>query len=413
MRASVTVPGSKSVTNRALLLAALADGPSRLGRPLRSRDADLMTAGLVAMGATVTEDGDDVVVRPPSRWVGGSVDVGLAGTVMRFLPPAATLCAGAVAFDGDPRARERPIGMLLSALRALGAEVDDGGRLALPFTVLGRGGLTGGPVAVDASASSQLVSALLLSGARWQRGVHVTHVGDRPVPNAAHLAMTVAMLRARGVVVDDGAVGRWRVEPGTIAARDEVVEPDLSSAAPFLAAALVTGGEVTVRNWPAASAQPGAVLPELLEAFGASWRRDGTDIVVTGGGSVTGTDLDLRDAGELTPVLAAVAALASSPSRFTGIGYLRGHETDRLAALASELGGLGSDVVEEDDGLRINPRPMSGGLFRTYADHRLAMAAAVVGLVTPGVDVEDVETTAKTYPGFAAAWSAMVDGATH
>jgi 3-phosphoshikimate 1-carboxyvinyltransferase len=221
--------------------------------------------------------------------------------------------------------------------------------------------------------------------------------------------MTVSMLRTRGVAVDDGTAGRWQVGPGPVAARDEVVEPDLSSAAPFLAAAVVTGGEVRVRHWPASSTQPGAGLPGLLEAFGASSRRDGDDLVLTGGGSVGGADLDLRDAGELTPVIAAVAALGSRPSRLTGIGYLRGHETDRLAALATELGGLGADVVEEDDGLLIRPRPMHGGLFRTYADHRLAMAAAVVGLVTPGVELDDVETTAKTFPGFAAAWSDVVD----
>ena len=410
VRARVAVPGSKSVTNRALLLAALADAPGALRQPLRSRDTDLMMAGLRAMGADIEMSGDDVVVRPAEVWHAGTVDVGLAGTVMRFLPPAATLSTGAVAFDGDARARERPVGGLLAALRDLGAEIDDGGRGALPFAVLGRGGLVGGAVTIDASASSQLVSALLLSAARWERGVDVTHVGDRPVPNAPHLAMTVAMLRARGVAVDDGTPGRWRVDAGPVRARDEVIEPDLSSAAPFLAAAAVTGGEVTVRSWPLDSAQPGAALPTLLESFGASSRHIGGDLVLTGSGSVGGADLDLRDAGELTPVIAAVAALGSTPSRLTGIGYLRGHETDRLAALARELSALGADVREEDDGLLIRPRPLRGGTFHTYADHRLAMAAAVVGLVVPGVLIEDVETTAKTFPGFAAAWSDMVGG---
>lgn len=410
VRGAVGVPGSKSVTNRALVLAALADGPGVVRRPLRSRDTDLMAAALQAMGTTVSEADGDWAIAPGRLRGPAAVDVGLAGTVMRFVPAVATIADGAVHFDGDPRARERPIAPLLDALRGLGAEVDDAGRGALPFTVLGRGGLPGGTVSLDASSSSQLVSALLLPAARWERGVAVTHVGDRPVPNAHHLRMTVSMLRDRGVVVDDSAPGRWVVRPGAIAARDEVVEPDLSSAAPFLAAALVTGGEAVVPDWPTASCQPGAVLPDLLEAFGAKCRYDAEALVVTGA-DLRGADLDLRDAGELTPVLAAVAALASSPTTLSGIGYLRGHETDRLAALARELGGLGAKVTELADGLRIEPAPLHGGLFHTYADHRLAMAAAVVGAVVPGVLVEDVATTAKTFPGFAAAWTAYVGGA--
>ncbi|MDQ1705048.1 MAG: 3-phosphoshikimate 1-carboxyvinyltransferase [Frankiaceae bacterium] len=410
VRATVSVPGSKSVTNRALVLSALAASPSRLARPLRSRDTELMAAGLCAMGTDVVAAGDAWVVTPAALRGPATVDVGLAGTVMRFLPALATLADGAVTFDGDPRARERPLAALLGALRDLGARVDDGGRAALPLTVTGTGGLRGGEVRVDASASSQIVSALLLTAPRWEAGVRVVHIGDRPVPNAPHLAMTVSMLRDRQVRVDDAEPGGWQVQPGPVAGRDEVIEPDLSSAAPFLAAAVVTGGEVRVPNWPERSSQPGADLPRLLEAFGASSHRENGSLVVRGGGRLTGADLDLRDAGELTPVLTAVAVLAETPSRFTGIGYLRGHETDRLAALAHELGGLGARVNEEPDGLRIEPRPMVGGLFRTYADHRLAMAAAVLALVVPGVLVQDVETTAKTFPGFADAWLSMLSG---
>jgi 3-phosphoshikimate 1-carboxyvinyltransferase len=411
LRAAVTVPGSKSVTSRALVLSAIAESPSRLSRPPRSRDSDLMAAGLRAMGTGLVAAGETWVVTPGALRGPATVDVGLAGTVMRFLPPVATLAQGPVAFDGDERARERPMGALLGALRGLGATVADNDRAALPVTVTGHGGLRGGEVHVDASASSQIVSALLLTAPRWDHGVRIVHVGDRPVPNAPHLAMTVAMLRDRGVAVEDREPGVWEVRPGPVAGRDEVIEPDLSSAAPFLAAAVVTGGEVRVADWPTRSRQPGAALPALLAAFGASWQLEDAALVVRGGARVTGTDLDLRDAGELTPVLAAVAALAETPSRFTGIGYLRGHETDRLAALARELGALGAQVTEEPDGLRIEPRPLTGGVFHTYADHRLAMAAAVVGLVVPGVLVEDVATTAKTFPDFADVWLSMFTGA--
>lgn len=410
--ATVTAPGSKSVTNRALVLSALAEGPSRLRRPLRSRDTDLMAAALRALGTSVADDDGDWVVTPATLRGPASVDVGLAGTVMRFVPPVATLADGPVAFDGDTAARTRPLRPLVEALRSLGADIDDGGRGALPLTVVGHGGLPGGRVDIDASASSQLVSALLLSAAAWDAGVVVHHVGARPVPNAPHLAMTTSMLRARGVDVADERADVWEVHPGRVRASDEVIEPDLSSAAPFLAAAVVTGGRVRLRDWPASSSQPGRDLPRLLEAFGATVEV-GADLLVTGGGAVSGADLDLRDCGELTPVLAAVAAVADGPSTFTGIGYLRGHETDRLAALARELGGLGARVEELDDGLLIEPKPLHGGVFHTYADHRMAMAAAVVGLVAPGVLVEDVATTAKTYPGFADAWQSMLTGGRH
>jgi 3-phosphoshikimate 1-carboxyvinyltransferase len=328
---------------------------------------------------------------------------------MRFVPPAATLAAGAVTFDGDERARQRPIAPLLDALRMLGAEVDDGGRGGLPFTVKGRGGLAGGSVELDASASSQLVTALLLTGARWERGVRVTHVGDRSVPNAPHLRMTAAMLRVRSVGVDDSRAGSWTVEPGPVASHDEVVEPDLSSAAPFLAAAAVTGGTATITDWPTQSCQPGAELPNLLGEFGATSHRDGTALTLVGG-DLHGAEIDLRDAGELTPVIAAVAALSTSTSTLRGIDYLRGHETDRLAALARELGGLGAAVEILDDGLRIEPKPLTGGTFQTYADHRMVMAAAVVGLAVPGVVVDDASAVTKTFPEFVDRWTAFVDG---
>jgi 3-phosphoshikimate 1-carboxyvinyltransferase len=411
VEADVSVPGSKSMTNRALVLGALAAGHSRLQRPLRSRDTTLMVAALRALGTVIDDADDEVWTVDGTAWVANptSVQVGNAGTVLRFVPPLAALAGGAVDFDGDPVARKRPVGPLLAALGELGVDIEAGGRGGLPFTVQGNGGARGGEVSLDASLSSQLVSAPLLTGAAYERGVTIRHVGERPVPNSPHLAMTVAMLRNRGVQAEtDGRT--WAVRPGPVSAYDGAIEPDLSSAAPFLAAAVVTKGLVRLANWPRRSTQPGGLLPGLLEQFGAWVRRDGDDMVVSGPATVTGADLDLRDAGELTPVLAAIAAVADGPSRLLGIDYLRGHETDRLAALARELTALGAVVTELDDGLQIRPKRLHGGVFATYDDHRLAMAGAVLGLVVPGVRLDDVATTGKTFPGFAAAWTEAVTG---
>jgi 3-phosphoshikimate 1-carboxyvinyltransferase len=411
--AVVAVPGSKSVTNRALLLAALADGPSTLRRPLRSRDTLLMAAALRALGTGIEDlpDGSWRVTPAAGALTGDvSVDVGNAGTVMRFLPPVAALAAGAVRFDGDPRSHERPVRALIEALRALGADVDDSGRPGhFPLSVLGRGRLAGGLVEIDSSASSQFVSALLLVGARFERGVEVRHVGDR-LPSLPHIQMTVQMLREAGVTVDDGEPERWAVAPGPIRARDLTIEPDLSNAAPFLAAALVTGGRVTVPDWPEHTTQPGARLREIFTQMGARCTLEATGLTVAGDGGVHGVDLDLSNEAELTPTIAAVAALADSPSRLCGIGHIRLHETDRIAALAKELGGLGADVMEGPDELVISPRPLHGGEFATYEDHRLATAAAVIGLAVEGVLVENVATTAKTLPDFPGRWAAMLGG---
>lgn len=409
VHATVRVPGSKSITNRALVLAALAEDSTTLRHPLDSRDTRLMADALRALGVTVEVGGQSWQVTPGPLRGPASVDVGLAGTVMRFVPPVATLADGPVSFDGDPRARERPLHPLIDALRTLGASIDDGGRGGLPITVHGRGRLRGGAVDIDASASSQLLSALLLAGPRYDDGVSVRHVGGR-LPSAPFIELTLAMLRDRGAQVDADD-GRWTVRPSALRGGVIDVEPDLSSAAPFLVAPLVAGGVVRLAGWPTSSLQAGAATPAVLAAMGATCRPDGDVLVVTGTGAITGIDIDLADNPELACVLAAVAALASTPSTLRGIGHMRGHETDRLAALAKELGGLGADVIERDDGLEIHPAALHGGVFHTYDDHRLAMAAAVIGLVVPGVQVENVETTGKTYPGFAEQWQAMVDGA--
>jgi 3-phosphoshikimate 1-carboxyvinyltransferase len=405
--ADLRVPGSKSITNRALVLAALADGPSTIRGPLRARDTLLMAAALRALGVGVEDVGDDWLVTPGTLRGPASVDCGLAGTVARFLPPVAALARGSIRFDGDARMRERPMGPLLEALRALGATIDDGGRNARPFTVEGAGTVPGGSVEIDASASSQFVSALLLAGAHYDDGVTVHHVGA-PVPSMPHIEMTVSMVRDRGVDVDTGEPATWRVAPGPIKALDVAVEPDLSNAAPFLAAALITGGRVRVLGWPDHTYQPGARLHEIFTAMGGHVRHDSEGLTLRGPEEVVGVDLDLHDVGELTPVIAAVAALATGPSRLRGVAHLRGHETDRLAALATELRRLGSDVREHADGLEIRPRPMRGAIFRTYGDHRMAHAGAVLGLVVPGVQIENIATTTKTLPDFVGMWTSML-----
>lgn len=408
--AVVTLPGSKSLTNRALVLAAIADGPSVVRRALRSRDSLLMAAALTGLGAHVDTTTDDWAVIPGPLRGGTDVDCGLAGTVMRFVPPVAALAEGTVSFDGDPHMRSRPIGEVLTALRGLGVEVEDEGRGSLPFRLHGTGSVRGGRVVIDASASSQFVSALLLAGARYDEGVDVRHDG-KPVPSLPHIDMTVAVLRQHGVEVDDSDVNRWAVAPGPVRAVDHTIEPDLSNAGPFLALAAVSGGTVTVRDWPETTTQAGDALRGLLLDMGCTVERtaDGLRVGGPAPGTLQGIDADLHDVGELTPVVAALCALASTPSHLRGVGHIRHHETDRLAALARELGGLGADVTEHPDGLSFRPATLHGGVFGTYADHRMAHAGVVVGAAVDGVRVEDIATTAKTFTDFAGAWSALFD----
>ena len=408
LHAVVSLPGSKSLTNRALVLAALAEGASRIRRPLRSRDTELMAAALRVLGIEVRDDGDDwVVTGEPGVLspVGSAIDVGNAGTVARFLPPLAALAKTAVTFDGDLAMRRRPLAPVLVALRSLGADLSsiDG----LPVTVRGSGSLAGGVVALDASQSSQFVSALLLSAPRFSQGIAVRHEGTR-LPSLPHIAMTVDALRAAGARVDDTLAGTWRVDPGPLLPRDAVVEPDLSTAAAYLAAPLVAGGSVTVDGWPLGTRQPGAVLPDVLERMGALVSRHPTAVTVSAGDGLRGIDIDLADAPELTMVLTALAALADSPSQFRGVPHLRVQETDRLAALSSEINALGGDVRETEDGLTVTPRRLRGGLMHSYDDHRVAMAWAVLGLGVEGIQVDDIGTTRKTVPDFVGSWSQMM-----
>jgi 3-phosphoshikimate 1-carboxyvinyltransferase len=446
VHARLRLPGSKSITNRALVLAALSESPATVRGPLRARDTALAIGALRALGCVIDDhpasdhpagdqgggalasghaagdqrSGDDreaYLVISPGRPSASAVpvDVGNAGTVMRFLPAVAALTASDVSFDGDPRARERPVGALLAALRALGVRIEDGGRGALPFTIHGSGAVRGGGVTLDASGSSQLVSGLLLAAPRFDEGVEVSHDGP-PVPSVPHLEMTVRMLEMAGASVEVGLGGdsrpvRWRVQPGQLDLGDFRVEPDLSNAGPFLAAALVTGGTVTIADWPAKSLQAADAIIGVLTQMGASCSLGAGGLTISGSGTIHGIEADLRDIPELCLPLTSVAALASGPSQFTGVGHTRAQETDRLAAIAKEINVLGGDITESPDGLRIRPRPLhaeAGHGWDSYDDHRMVMAAAVLGLAVPGIEVLNVATVGKTFPGFTSAWAELL-----
>ncbi|OBI51338.1 3-phosphoshikimate 1-carboxyvinyltransferase [Mycobacterium sp. E787] len=411
MHATVTVAGSKSQTNRALVLAALAaaqgGGTSTITGALRSRDTDLMIGALRTLGLRVDGAGPDLTVSGEiSPGPGARVDCGLAGTVLRFVPPLAALADTVVEFDGDEQARARPIAPLLDALRGLGVKIDGTG---LPFRVQGSGAVAGGTVAIDASASSQFVSGLLLCAASFAEGLTVEHTGSQ-LPSAPHIAMTTVMLRQAGVDVDDSVPNRWRVRAGAVAARHWEVEPDLTNAVPFLAAAVVTGGKVRITGWPATSVQPADNILHVLSKLNAVVTRTDSYLEVRGAPDYPGFDVDLRDVGELTPSVAALAALATpgSVSHLSGIAHLRGHETDRLAALSAEINRLGGNCAETPDGLVITATPLRPGTWRVYADHRMAMAGAIVGLRVAGVEVDDIGATSKTLPEFPQLWARML-----
>ena len=412
----VVIPGSKSVTNRALILAAQADSPTILRRPLVSRDSQLMVQGLQALGIGIVEEDKEVnglseyqlTITPAEMSGPARIDVGNAGTVMRFLPPLAALATGEIAFDGDPRSYERPLGPVIKALEELGVTIEHQGRYGLPLTLHGKGKIPGGAITIDASASSQFLSALLLVAPSFENGITVTHKGGS-LPSMPHIDMTVELLREFGaeVVVDRDAQS-WSVKPGALHGRELVIEPDLSNAAPFLSIAMVCGGSVTIADWPTKTSQPGDQLRSILSAMGAQILTNEKGLTLTGTGVIHGIDIDLHEVGELTPSIAALAALADSPSHLRGIGHLRLHETDRLAALTNEINALGGKVEEHKTSLHITPAPLHGGVFHTYDDHRLATAGAVIGLVVPDIDVENIETTRKTLPDFPGLWSSLL-----
>ena len=408
VHAHVRIPGSKSVTNRALILASLATSPSTIRKPLISRDSELMSAGLSALGISITGSDEAWQITPAPLRGPARVDVGNAGTVMRFLPPLAAFAQGDISFDGDPRSYERPLGPVIKALEELGIEIEHGGRYSLPMVIKARGKVKGGALTIDASASSQFLSALLLVAPSMEEGITVTHRGGA-LPSMPHIEMTVAMLRDFGAdVTVDPAAQTWSVKAGALHGKDLVIEPDLSNASPFLSIAMVCGGSITISDWPRATTQPGDQLRDIFTQMGATVELNDDGLTLTGGSSIHGIDIDLHDVGELTPSIAALASLADSPSHLRGIGHLRLHETDRLAALTREINSLGGNVVEEETALHITPAPLHAGVFHTYEDHRLATAGAVIGLVTPGIEVENVATTRKTLPDFPGLWNSLV-----
>lgn len=408
--AAVAVPASKSLMARALVLAGLADEPTVLHNPLVARDSQLMAAALRALGSSVDAPADGPWVVTPG--VGrtsepSAVDCGLSGTVMRFVPPMAALGSAEVRFDGDDRARDRPMAGLLDAIRALGVRVTPEGTTSLPMTVHGEGRVAGGRVQLDARESSQFVSGLLMAGCRFDEGIEVEAVGVPP--STPHIEMTLAVLGERGVGARTVAPGRWLVNAAVPAGGDVSIEPDLSNAAPFLAAALATGGRVRLDGWPASTTQPGPALLRLLAGFGATIEQDGTALAVTGPDSLSGLgEVDLADVGELVPTIAALAALAETPTTIAGVAHLRGHETDRLAAVGTALGALGGDVAVQPDGLAIRPARLHAATVASEGDHRMATFAAIIGLVVPGVVVDDVSVTGKTMPDFPARWRGML-----
>jgi len=410
LAATVPLPGSKSLTNRELVLSALAAEQTLLTAPLHSRDSKLMIEALEALGTKIEQNANGDLLVTPKPLVGpAAIDCGLAGTVMRFVPPLAALADGEVRFDGDAAARRRPMHTTIDSLRALGVDVDDQGTGSLPFTLKGTGKVRGGDLTIDASASSQFVSGLLLSAACFDAGLTLKHEGEH-LPSLPHIEMTLDTLRKRGVKVSNPSPTVWRVEPGPIGGGVVAIEPDLSNAGPFLAAAMVAGGSVTIPGWPETTTQVGDEFDGILQQMGATIVRDERGLTITGDGKIHGIEIDLSIGGELAPVVAALAAIADSPSRIWGIAHLRGHETDRLAALATEINRIGGICRETADGLEIDPsNALHGGLWHSYEDHRMATAGAIIGLRVPGIEVEDISTTSKTMPRFAQMWLEMVE----
>jgi 3-phosphoshikimate 1-carboxyvinyltransferase len=409
--AEIALPGSKSLTNRELVLSALAKEPTLLVAPLKSRDSQLMVEALRSLGTQIKElESGDLLVTPASFDQTASIDCGLAGTVMRFVPPIAALSTKHINFDGDEAARRRPMNVTISSLRDLGVEVHDKDG-ALPFVIHGAGEIEGGDLTIDASSSSQFVSGLLLAAARFNKGITLKHEGEH-LPSLPHIDMTLDCLAKRGVKVSSPAKAVWKVEPGEINGGRVAIEPDLSNAGPFLAAAMVAGGSVTIPGWPETTTQVGDEFDGILQQMGAKISRDEKGLTITGDGKIHGITIDLSIGGELAPVVAALAAIADSPSRISGIAHLRGHETDRLAALATEINRIGGICRETEDGLEIDPSDnLHGALWHTYEDHRIATAGAIIGLRVPGIEIEDIKTTSKTMPTFDKLWLQMIGAA--
>jgi 3-phosphoshikimate 1-carboxyvinyltransferase len=400
--ATVVLHGSKSLTNRALVAASLADGTSRLEGALVADDTEAMVEGVRALGADVAVDAEALVVTGGARPDGPvAMDARLSGTTARFLLPVLALGRGPASLDGGPPLRSRPMGPLLDALRSRGASVEGD---ALPVTV--RGPLQGGTVRLAGDVSSQFLSGLLLAAPRVDGGLRVELT--TPLVSAPYVTMTAAVMRAFGVEVeeDDDAwvVAEQRYRPTTYE-----VEPDASAASYFFAAAVLTGGRVTVPGLGPASVQGDLAFVDVLERMGAVVERRTDRTTVAAAERLTGVDVDLSALSDMAQTLAAVAVFADSPTRVRGIGFVRGKETDRLAAVVRELRRVGVRAEETDDGFVVHPGSPQPAVISTYDDHRMAMSFALLGLRVPGIAIADPGCVAKTFPGY---WDAL-DGLRH
>lgn len=397
---ALAAPTSKSVTNRLLLVAALADGVSVVRDPLFSDDSTAMRSAVTAFGAgvEVLDDAWRVTgtggrVRTPDR----DVSAGLSGTTLRFAVGLAALAPAGATITGHPPLLRRPVGPLTAAFTELGATVGD--RDGYPPVVTAGGGIDGGSVTVDATASSQFASAVLLVAPYARHDVTVCAHGAAA---GGYVDLTVDVLRDWGADVKEQGPACWRIRAGRVySARERTVEYDASAAAHLLAVAAATGGAVTVTNATAGTRQPDAALTDVLSAMGCSVRREGDAVTVTGPSVLAPVDVDLGALPDQVTTVAALAALAEGASRIRGVGVTRGHETDRLAALATELAKLGVTVHERPDGLDVHGGAATGpARLATHDDHRLAMAFAAVAAGVPGVVIDDPGCVAKTYPGF-------------
>ncbi|MFI7546257.1 3-phosphoshikimate 1-carboxyvinyltransferase [Actinoplanes sp. NPDC049599] len=392
--ATVRPPGSKSITNRALMCAALAPGTSTLTGALFADDTRAMLGAVAALGATINADPATATVTvtgvdPRRGAAAATVDARQSGTTSRFILPAAALRPGATVVDGSAQLRARPFGPVLEALRDLGATVSTTG--FLPATV--RGPLRGGAVRVSGHISSQFLSGLLMAGPLMTEGLAVELTSA--LVSVPYVEMTRAVMAAFGVSVEGLSVA-----PGTYRATEYAIEPDASAASYFLGAAAVTGGRVTVSGLGAGSLQGDVAFAEVLGRMGATVTRTAESVTVSAGGVLHGIDVDMADISDTAQTLAAVAVYADSPTRVRGIGFIRGKETDRVAAVVTELRRAGIEAVEDEDGFTVHPGVPRPTRFATYEDHRMAMSLSLLGLRSPGMEIADPGCVAKTYPDF-------------
>ncbi len=402
--ASVRVPGSKSITNRALLLAALADGPSTLSGALFSDDTRYMATALNLLGISVSADERESCLRVAGgggAWPASDADlfVGNAGTAMRFLVAALALGHGRFRIDGSERMRERPVAALVDSLNQLGADVECEFQNQSPPVIVRARGLRGGRAEIDASRSSQFLSALLHVAPYAQEDVEIAVTGE--LIAQPYVAMTLRVMEHFGVSVERDDLRTFRIAAGQrYRAADYAIEPDASGAHYFWAAAALTGGRVRIEGLGVDSMQGDIAFVDMLERMGASVERGESYIEVRGRGPLAGVDVDMNAISDTSPTLAVLGAFTTSPLTIRNVRHLRWQESDRLHAVATELGRLGVRVEEREDGLTVYPATPKPAAVHTYDDHRIAMSFALVGLVVEGVRIRDPGCVAKTFPDY-------------